>query len=254
MKSFPVPGTDSRLRYHDLPGSGTPLMLLHGLGCASSCDYPTVAADAALRGRRMLLIDLLGSGFSDRPEAFGYTIDDHARSIVALVEALGLPQVDLFGHSMGGTVAIVAATMLGARLGRLVVGEPNLDPGGGVFSRRIAVMAETDYRAGGQDEVIRASKAEGNDIWATSLARTAPYAVHRTACSLVAGSEPTWRSMLIALPVPRRLIVGEWSLPYDDALGLPEAGVDLVTVARAGHSIPWDNPAGLAEAIAGALG
>ena len=176
MKSFPVPGTDSRLRYHDLPGSGTPLVLLHGLGCASSCDYPTVAADAALRGRRMLLIDLLGSGFSDRPEAFGYTIDDHARSIVALVEALGLPQVDLFGHSMGGTVAIVAATMLGACLGRLVVGEPNLDPGGGVFSRRIAVMAETDYRAAVLPVRISSRRCAGSIKMTTARSASAPSA------------------------------------------------------------------------------
>lgn len=253
MKSFPVPGTDSRLRYHDLPGEGPPLILVHGLGCASSCDYPTVAADPALRGRRMLLVDLLGSGFSDRPEAFGYTIDDHARCAVALVDALDLTQVDLFGHSMGGSVAIAAATMLGTRLGRLVVGEPNLDPGGGMFSRRIAAMPEADYRAGGQDVVVRASQAEGNDIWAASLSHTAAYAVHRTARALVEGSNPTWRSMLTHLPVPRRLIIGEQSMPYADAHGLPEAGVEIAIVARAGHSIPWDNPAGLAAAIAGGL-
>lgn len=253
MKSFLVPGTDGRLRYHDLPGEEPALVLVHGLGCASSCDYPAVAADPALRGRRMLLIDLLGSGFSDRPEAFGYTIDDHARSIVALVDRLGLAQVDLFGHSMGGSVAIAAATMLGARLGRLIVGEPNLDAGGGVFSRRIAAMPEADYCRGGQDAAIEASNAEGNEIWAASLSQTAAYAVHRTARSLVEGSEPTWRSMLTGLAVPRRLVIGERSLPYDDALGLPEAGVAIAVVARAGHSIPWDNPAGLAAAIAAGL-
>lgn len=253
MKSFLVPGTDSRLRYHDLPGEGPPLVFVHGLGCASSCDYPTVAADPALRGRRMLLVDLLGSSFSDRPEAFGYTIDDHARCIVALVEALGLPRVDLFGHSMGGSVAIAAATMLGAGLGRLVVGEPNLDPGGGMFSRRIAAMPEADYRAGGQDAIVRASQAEGNDVWAASLSHTAAYAVHRTARSLVEGGNPTWRNMLTSLSVARRLIIGELSMPYGDALGLPEAGVEIAIVARAGHSIPWDNPAGLAAAIAGGL-
>ncbi len=253
MKSFAVPGAGGSLRYHDLAGEGPALVMIHGLGCASSCDYPTVAADPALRGRRMLLIDLLGSGFSDRPEAFGYTIDDHARSVVALIDALELPQVDVFGHSMGGAVAIAAAAMLGPRLRRLVVGEPNLDPGGGPFSRGIAAIPEAEYCAGGQDAIVRAAQAEGNDIWAASLAGSAAYAVQRTARSLVEGSDPTWRSLLTSLRVSRMLIVGELSLPYDDAAGLPEAGVEIAIVPRAGHSIPWDNPAGLAAAIAAGL-
>jgi pimeloyl-ACP methyl ester carboxylesterase len=253
MKSFAVSAAGGQLRYHDLAGEGPALLMVHGLGCASSCDYPTVAADAALRGRRMLLIDLLGSGFSDRPEAFGYTIHDHARSVVALVDGLGLPQVDLFGHSMGGSVAIAAAAMLGGRLGSLVVGEPNLDPGGGIFSRGIAAIPEAEYRAGGQDAIVRTAAAEGNDIWAASLGGSAAYAVHRTARSLVEGSNPTWRNVLANLAVPRTLIVGEQSLPYRDASGLPEAGIEIAIVPRAGHSIPWDNPTGLAAAIAAGL-
>lgn len=253
MKSFAVPAAGGSLRYHDLAGDGPALVMIHGLGCASSCDYPSVAADPALRGRRMLLLDLLGSGFSDRPEAFGYTIDDHARSVVALIDALSIPEVDLFGHSMGGAVAIAAAAMLGSRLGKLIVGEPNLDPGGGQFSRGIAAIPEAKYCAGGQDEIVRAAQAEGNDIWAASLARSAAYAVQRTARSLIEGSDPTWRSILTSLPVPRTLIIGELSLPYDDAAGLPEAGVEIAIVPSAGHSIPWDNPAGLAAAIAGGL-
>lgn len=253
MKSFAVPDAGGSLRYHDLPGEGSPLVMIHGLGCASSCDYPTVAADPVLRGRRMLLVDLLGSGFSDRPEAFGYTIDDHARSVVALVDALALPQVDLFGHSMGGAVMIAAAAILGLRLGQLIVGEPNLDPGGGQFSRGIAAIPEAEYRATGQDAIVRAAQADGNDIWAASLARSAAYAVQRTARSLVEGSDPTWRSILASLAVPRTLIIGERSLPYADAQGLPEAGIEIAIVPQAGHSIPWENPAGLAAAIAGGL-
>lgn len=253
MKSFAVPDAGGSLRYHDLAGEGSPLVMIHGLGCASSCDYPTVAADPALHGRRMLLVDLLGSGFSDRPEAFGYTIEDHARSVAALVHALDLPQIDLFGHSMGGAVAIAAAAMLGPRLGKLVVGEPNLDPGGGQFSRSIAAIPEAEYRATGQDAIVRAAQAEGNDIWAASLARSAAYAVQRTARSLVDGSDPTWRNTLTSLAVPRTLVIGERSLPYDDAQGLPEAGIKVAIVLEAGHSIPWENPAGLAAAIASGL-
>lgn len=251
MKSFSVPGTESRLLYHDLAGEGPPLLFVHGLGCASSCDYPAVAAAPALRGRRMLLVDLLGAGFSDRPQAFGYTIQDHAGSVVALIEALGLARIVLFGHSMGGAVAITAASMLGGRLHRLVLGEPNLLPGGGSFSRRVASMSERDYVAQGHAALVDSSRREGNDIWAASLAGSAAHAVHRAARSLVLGSSPSWRSLLADLTAPRTMIIGENSLPYAEAEGLSGIGVDLRIVPKAGHSMAWENPAGLAEAIAG---
>ena len=60
MNSFETAIEKSRIRYHDVPGSGSPLLFIHGLGCASSFDYPRIASDAALLGRRMLLVDLLG--------------------------------------------------------------------------------------------------------------------------------------------------------------------------------------------------
>ncbi|WP_038359468.1 alpha/beta hydrolase [Bosea sp. UNC402CLCol] len=253
MKSFTVPAADAGLRYHDIAGEGPALLFIHGLGCASSCDYPSIAADAALRGRRMLLVDLLGSGFSDRPTGFGYTVEEHARSIVALTQHLRLTELDLFGHSMGGAVAIMTARMLGDRLRRLVLGEPNLEPGGGFFSRRIAAMAERDYIERGHDALVRASRSEGNDVWAASLAMSAPYAVHRSACSLIAGSTPSWREMLASLPQPRSVLFGESTLPSDDAEGLPPLGVDVAIIPAAGHCMAWENPAGLAQTIARAL-
>jgi pimeloyl-ACP methyl ester carboxylesterase len=74
-----------RLRYHDLPGSGVPLLFVHGLGCASSSDFPRVAADPALAGRRRLLLDLLGAGFSDRPDDFAYSVAAHAQTVAGLI-------------------------------------------------------------------------------------------------------------------------------------------------------------------------
>ena len=58
------------------------------------------------------MVDLLGVGFSDRPSEFGYSVADHASTIAEFVAQLALEAVDLFGHSMGGSVAIAAAGLL----------------------------------------------------------------------------------------------------------------------------------------------
>ncbi len=95
MKSFKVPGTEMILRFHELSGLGVPLVFIHGLGCAASCDFPRVATDASLRPRRSFLLDLAGSGFSDKPQDFSYSLQDHSLCVIALLESLGVPQVNL---------------------------------------------------------------------------------------------------------------------------------------------------------------
>ena len=135
-----------------------------------------------------------------------------------------------------------------------MLGEPNLDPGGGVFSRKVAAMSEADYVARGHDGLVRAARLDGNDIWAASLSLSAPFAVHRGASSLVAGSNPTWRDMLYKLQIRRTIIFGESFLPDNpDAKRLPQVGVNVGVVPGAGHSMAWENPAGLASAVRHAL-
>jgi len=253
VKAFRASSASANVLYHDIPGTGTPLVFIHGLGCASSCDYPRVMSDALLAGRRVMLVDLLGSGFSERPVSFSYSVDSHARSVAELVQHVCTSPVSIFGHSMGGAIAVVLATILGAQVERLALGEPNLDPGGGIFSSKIAAMPEVEYVAHGHDEMIAAARAEGNVVWAASLATNAAFAVHREATSLVAGGQPTWREMLYHLKSPKTVIFGEYSLPDADFDQLPRHGVGTDVVPLAGHSMAWENPAGLAAALGRAL-
>lgn len=249
MKCFRSPSAAASLFYHDLAGDGVPLIFLHGLGCASSCDYPMVATDPALRGRRAILLDLLGAGFSDGPLDFDYSVAAHARTVIELVDGLGADVVDLYGHSMGGAIAIETARGLGDRVRAVVVSEPNLDPGGGSFSRRIAEQPEEAYVRGGRTLLVEASRAAGNAVWAASLALSAPHAVHRAARSLVAGSSPSWREMLHGLAAATTVLFGEASLPDPDTDRLARRGIRVDVVPAAGHSMAWDNPSGLAAAL-----
>ena len=74
---------------------------------------------------RVRALNLYGYGATTPwPEGETQTLDAQARIVVAACEGLPEP-VSLVGHSFGGTVALKAATLLGARVGSMVLIEPN---------------------------------------------------------------------------------------------------------------------------------
>lgn len=253
MKFFNVPGTEMVLRFHELSGLGVPLVFLHGLGCASSCDFPRVATDASLRPRRSLLLDLAGSGFSDKPQNFSYSLQDHAGCVIAWLESLGVPQVNLIGHSMGGSIAIMVAAQRPDLIQRLILAEPNLDAGGGAFSRSVAKYSEEEYLAEGHAHLIDVAVRGNNHIWAGSMRVASPLAIHRQATGLVNGETTSWREQLYQLEMPATVLFGEFSLPEPDVAILPQHGVNTAVVPQSGHSMMWENPTGVAAAINAAL-
>jgi pimeloyl-ACP methyl ester carboxylesterase len=250
MNSLTLDRLGAPVRFLEIPGAGRPLVFVHGLGCAASSDYPAVVTQPALSGRRAFLVDLPGHGFSARPAEFGYSVEDHAAVVAELLERLGAAEYDLFGHSMGGSVAIVTASLMLRRISHLVVAEPNLDAGGGVYSRAIAEYSEEGYVARGHAETIREAEAAGNLNWAGTMAVASAVATYRSAMSLVRGGTVSWRARLLALPMEKTWVVGERSLPDADRERLPTAGVRVAVVPNTGHMMMWENAAGLAEAIA----
>ncbi|HWQ07302.1 MAG TPA: alpha/beta hydrolase [Feifaniaceae bacterium] len=255
MKEFILPNRSDKIRYHDLPGEGTPIVFLHGLGCASSMDYPAVAAQQPLSGHRRILVDLLGAGFSDKPDDFGYAAEDHADYLLRFIEALELDSFVLFGHSMGGAVAISLARLCEKRIRHLVLTESNLDPtaGSGVLSSRIASQPMEEFLSGGFDALAEQIRQSGSTLWSASFALWSPVAAYRFALSGACGGSIPWRETLVALQCPKTYVFGEHSLPDPDESELRNHGVRVEIVPRAGHGMAWDNPAGLAEAIGRAV-
>ena len=250
MHSFAIERPGAEMRYSEYEGAGIPLLMLHGLGCASSFEYPHVAAAPALRGRHLILIDLLGFGFSDRPEGFRYRIHDHALQVHSFVQKRGFRQIDIYGHSMGGSIAIEAAELLGDKVRNLVISEANLDSGGGIFSRAIAASNEADYVNTGHFATLIEAQQAGNEAWAAMMRAASALAVHRCATSLVEGSSPDWRSRFLGHSSRKTFIFGDHSLPDPDAEFLASNGIQVYIVADAGHSMAVENPQGLAMAIA----
>ncbi|MFF5126047.1 alpha/beta fold hydrolase [Streptomyces syringium] len=99
------------------PLDAPPLVLLHALG-ENAADWDAVAP-AFARHRRVLALDLRGHGRSDWPG--DYSLELMQVDVIRFLDVLGLGQVDLIGHSMGGIVAYLLAENHPQRVRRLVL-------------------------------------------------------------------------------------------------------------------------------------
>ena len=122
-----LPWQDHRLAY-EVHGRGEqPVVLLHGLLMDSRMNRGLAAALAA-RGHRVVLLDLLGHGRSDKPRrASEYRIDVYGDQVVALLDHLGLERVAIGGFSLGANVSLHVASRHGERLAGLVLEMPVLE-------------------------------------------------------------------------------------------------------------------------------
>ncbi|MFF7154521.1 alpha/beta fold hydrolase [Streptomyces sp. NPDC008139] len=239
------------VRWTEAAGDGPARVHVHGLGAASGAYTAHISAHPALVNRRTLFVDLPGFGISDRPADFGYSLEEHADALAAVLDAADVRGAEVVGHSMGGAVAIVLAHRRPELVSRLVLAEANLDPeppraAGG---SGIAGYTEEEFvHCGG----FAATLERVGWLWRSTMRLADPVALHRTACALARGTEPTMRAMLVGLDIPRTFLVGELSADVRDRAGLAAAGVDVITVPRSGHCLMFDNPQAYAEAIGGA--
>lgn len=255
MKPLYLPDEGAFIRYIEIPGSDPPLLWLHGWQCSSTGELMPAAVRAPLRGRRSLLIDFLGHGYSDRPPGFAYTREAHARTIVALIDALGLSECGLVGHSMGGAVAVHVATGRPAIVSLLIMAEPSIDAGG---EERFPGVTEEEFVRHGFNELLEAHSkeavAEPDGLRAAHLGITRlldPLALHREGVSLERGTDPSVRSLLRVLEMPRWYLQGELSDPEPDLQrDLAAMGVGWKVVPRTAHAMGLQNPEGLAQAVA----
>src|SRR5437867_3008726 len=99
-------------------GRGPAVVLVHGLGGFAESwrhNVPSLAARATVYA-----VDLPGFGRSGKPSA-GYSLAYFTRALYAFLDAVGVTQVSLVGHSLGAAVAVTYALTHPARVERLAL-------------------------------------------------------------------------------------------------------------------------------------
>jgi pimeloyl-ACP methyl ester carboxylesterase len=116
-----------RLVYETYGEGDRLVVLLHGLLMDARLNRGVARALAA-RGHRVVLLDLLGHGRSDKPRhAAEYRIDTYAEQVDALLEHLGAREAVVGGVSLGANVALHLAARRPERLRGLLIEMPVLE-------------------------------------------------------------------------------------------------------------------------------
>src|SRR5262245_28054830 len=108
--------------YEDL-GHGEPLVLLHGVTESRESWHEAGYVEQFMRrGRRLILVDGRGHGRSGKPhDPAAYSGRSRAADVIAVLDHAGIGRAALMGYSMGGVVALAAASCHPKRVGSLIV-------------------------------------------------------------------------------------------------------------------------------------
>jgi N-formylmaleamate deformylase len=239
------------IHYHRTGGEKPPVVLLHGLTGSGATWAPI--ARVLEHDFDVVMPDARGHGGSSAP-LHGYTYDDHANDVIELVDKLALDRPIVVGHSMGGMVAAVVASRI--RLRGVVLVDPTFlsaerqrevyDSDVTEQHRRILELARAELVA-----ELRARhphrSAELIELLADARQRTSA-----AAFDVLTPPNPDYRAVMRAIDAPSLLVIGD--RPVVTLEQATELGVRIEQIRDAGHGVPYDQPARLAELIASLAG
>ncbi len=119
------------LRFHELengvhihyvdegPRDGDPVLCVHG-NPTWSFYFRHLVRDLS-REHRVVALDHVGCGLSDKPQHYPYVLEQHAENLSELVGALDLRNITLVLHDWGGAIGMAFARRHPDRIARLVV-------------------------------------------------------------------------------------------------------------------------------------
>src|SRR3954462_7683637 len=116
-----------RIAYTEYGEGPRSVVLIHGLLLSQRMQAP-LARSLADRGFRVITLDCLGHGKSDRPrDMWRYSMTSFGEQVVGLLDHLELDQAVIAGTSLGANVTLEACSVAPERVRGMVIEMPVLD-------------------------------------------------------------------------------------------------------------------------------
>lgn len=249
-------------------GSGNPVVFIHGFPTSGHLWSDVVPLMPP--GHRLVVLDLLGCGRSDRP--LGRAVDAHAQAdrVVALLDELRIDRACLVGHGFGGGVAQSIAVRHGERVSHLCLVDSIAFDRWPIRRLRIsrallplgpiappAFMLSRLRRELERGYGDRARAARSIDIYVRPFANADGIAALSATVKGIARTDPDVHARLSTLDLPASVVWGrrDHVLPLDTGRALAERipGAALGVIDDGYHFTPEETPRQVADAIAALL-
>lgn len=246
-------------------GAGDPVILIHGFPTSSHLWSDVVPLMPP--GHRIVVLDLLGFGRSDRPQGRAVDVAAHAHRLVALLDELHIERACVVGHGMGGGVAQALAARHGERVSHICLvdsvaldGRESLHAG--ITRAAMPVAQLLPFAA--LNALLRRDLLRGYDDPARGTHSVdlylRPFASSDGRDALVAalraGKKPTGVDAR-GIKAPTSIVWGEndRAIPLSVGIRLRDAipGARLTVIPGAKHFTPEERPREIADAIAALL-
>lgn len=246
------------------PAEGVPVLLVHGLAGASLTEWYQVAPKLAV-DRRVIMVDHRGHGLS-APGDLRFEVEDDADDLVAVLDELGIGQLDVVGYSMGGVIAQAMALRNPGRVRRMaLIATFATHSDGYRWARRIGTffgrawerltgVGTPEIRSGYLIARHAVEPEHARWIWSETQRRNVESGAQAT-FALLRFDSSDWVGRLevdtlVMIPTNDFLVPPRWQ--YELAAAIPDA--KLVEVQGAGHEMVWTHADRVADELRDFLG
>jgi pimeloyl-ACP methyl ester carboxylesterase len=214
------------------------ITFIHGLG-SESRFFSKLREYGGFQNYRLLLIDLLGFGRSDKPEQFDYAMSSQAEVCIRLFDFLGIQETVLVGHSMGGVIGQLIAERF--PVSEFINCEGNLILADCKTSAEISRKGLPEFETAGFDELK--GGAAGTPFY-EGYCQTTAYAMYHSARQLVESCQNgNLLDRFVKLPLPKLYVYGQRTQgKRKSEQSLIAHGVAIKYIPDSGHNMIIENP------------
>lgn len=257
-----IAGPDCTIHYHDV-GEGPPLVMIQAYGALPGSSawltYGKLIEDLSATNR-CLLVDMPNYGKTG-PLIYNEPVHDvYARTVIAVMDHVGIDKCPVIGLSIGGTTGLVLALDYPDRVERLVVGSCHASTGGDPyvltpFPSEVGKLHRESVNSPADPEKIKRlltalwhdPALASDELVEYMMAQRAEHADHLDAsrASVSVNKSHMFEMRQIAHPI--MIIHGRFDrmVPLEQALAItsfiPQA--NLVVLNSCGHWPPFEQPA-----------
>lgn len=240
------------VRYEKRGRGDIEVVAIHGLGCSKeSFDGLFTAPEAA--NAKILTLDLIGFGDSEKPEWFSYALTDQAKVVRAVIDLYDLTKIHVVCHSMGWAVGGILAQKIPEHIASFNSLEGLFLGDDDQYSRKADKFSLDDFKRFGFDEIKQSIRTlmdrfgpnPSLEYWLKYTEKTSPEAYHRSAKSFIHWcDDPASLEWIRALPKKAAYFYGESNnlKQFKDTIEKLRGFVDLIPISNANHFMMLDNP------------